>query len=117
MRRQKRSAVASRAITHRATERRCFHVTIDHCDGVEIAGGSSGNKIGTVKSNTISGNGNDGSNDNIVGDGSGYVNDLVDFEDDRVRATYGSEKYNRLARIKARDDPDNVFHLNHNIAP
>jgi len=45
-----------------------------------------------------------------------YVNAMSEFEESRVRATYG-EKYARLARIKAEYDPGNIFHRNLNILP
>ncbi|WP_406077928.1 FAD-binding oxidoreductase [Micromonospora sp. NBC_00858] len=34
-----------------------------------------------------------------------------------VRVVYGADLYDRLARIKARWDPDNMFRMNHNIPP
>jgi FAD/FMN-containing dehydrogenase len=45
-----------------------------------------------------------------------YVNALEGQERDRVRETYG-EKYERLAVIKAKYDPQNIFHRNVNIEP
>jgi FAD/FMN-containing dehydrogenase len=46
-----------------------------------------------------------------------YVNFLGDEGDDRVRDAYGPEKHRRLAAVKAAYDPENLFHLNHNIEP
>ena len=36
---------------------------------------------------------------------------------DRVRDGYGKTKFEKLAALKAKYDPDNFFHLNHNIPP
>ncbi|GAA3435132.1 FAD-binding oxidoreductase [Kutzneria kofuensis] len=48
--------------------------------------------------------------------GGAYVNFLMDEGQDRVRASYRGN-YDRLARIKRRYDPDNLFHVNQNIRP
>jgi hypothetical protein len=49
--------------------------------------------------------------------GSVYLNFIGDEGDDRIVEGVGQENYRRLAAIKSRYDPDNVFHLNHNIKP
>jgi hypothetical protein len=45
-----------------------------------------------------------------------YINFLMDEGQDRVRASY-RDNYQRLAEVKAAYNPDNVFRVNHNIAP
>lgn len=48
--------------------------------------------------------------------GSAYVNFMPEDEPDRVRKVYGAN-YGRLASIKGRYDPTNLFRLNQNIPP
>ena len=45
-----------------------------------------------------------------------YVNFLTADEGDRVKAAYGSN-YERLAQIKRKYDPENLFSTNQNIKP
>ena len=46
-----------------------------------------------------------------------YVNVLGDEGEEGVRRAYRPDKLVRLAALKHRYDPENVFHLNHNIRP
>ncbi len=47
-----------------------------------------------------------------------YSNHMgADEPADRVRAAYGAGKFEKLAALKARYDPDNFFRSNHNIPP
>ncbi len=48
--------------------------------------------------------------------GGAYVNMMMDEGEDRVRASY-RDNYDRLARIKAEYDPENLFRVNQNIRP
>ncbi|MDT8449369.1 MAG: FAD-binding oxidoreductase [Wenzhouxiangellaceae bacterium] len=48
--------------------------------------------------------------------GGAYVNFMMEEGDERIQATFGPN-YPRLARIKGRYDPDNVFRINQNIRP
>jgi FAD/FMN-containing dehydrogenase len=48
--------------------------------------------------------------------GGAYVNMMMEEGEERVRASY-RDNYDRLARIKAKYDPENVFRLNQNIQP
>ena len=45
-----------------------------------------------------------------------YVNFMPEDETDRVEGAYGAN-YDRLAAIKAKYDPGNLFRMNQNIRP
>jgi FAD/FMN-containing dehydrogenase len=50
--------------------------------------------------------------------GGAYVNFMsADAGQERVKAGYGAEKYERLVKVKNRYDPDNFFRLNQNVKP
>ena len=50
--------------------------------------------------------------------GGAYVNyQMGDEGEDRLRAAYGPEKYERLVALKNKYDPTNLFRLNQNISP
>jgi hypothetical protein len=46
-----------------------------------------------------------------------YANENADAGPEQTRLIYGDAKVARLAALKRTWDPDNVFHLNHNVAP
>jgi hypothetical protein len=48
--------------------------------------------------------------------GGAYVNMMMDEGQERVRASY-RDNYERLARVKAQYDPENLFRVNQNIEP
>jgi hypothetical protein len=48
--------------------------------------------------------------------GGAYVNFMMDEGEDRVKASYG-DNYKRLAEIKKKYDPNNLFRVNQNIKP
>lgn len=52
-----------------------------------------------------------------LGPSSAYLNFVGDEGRARIRASFGEVNYRRLAKLKARLDPDNRFALNQNIKP
>jgi FAD/FMN-containing dehydrogenase len=48
--------------------------------------------------------------------GGGYVNMMMDEGETGVKAAYG-DNFTRLTQIKAKYDPNNLFHINQNIPP
>jgi len=51
------------------------------------------------------------------GDAGAYVNFVGDEGSERVRAAYPAATFERLAQVKRRYDPDNLFRLNQNVPP
>jgi FAD/FMN-containing dehydrogenase len=49
--------------------------------------------------------------------GAAYVNFLADEGEERIRAAYPGTTWERLAKVKAEYDPENLFRLNQNIPP
>jgi FAD/FMN-containing dehydrogenase len=45
------------------------------------------------------------------------LNFVSEVTDERVRASFGPEKYRRLVALKDKYDPDNVFRMNQNVPP
>jgi FAD/FMN-containing dehydrogenase len=52
-----------------------------------------------------------------MGHDGAYVGFVGDEGEARVRAAYPGATWDRLAAIKARSDPTNLFRRNHNIPP
>ena len=59
-----------------------------------------------------------GFGDAVAGHANGgvYVNMLAEDEGTRIAAAYG-DNFSRLAEVKAKWDPENVFRMNHNVPP
>src|SRR5690242_19424299 len=55
--------------------------------------------------------------DLLQDDRGAYVNFVADEGEDRIHAAYPGETWDRLAAIKRRYDPTNLFRLNQNIPP
>ncbi|HEX9830423.1 MAG TPA: BBE domain-containing protein, partial [Thermodesulfobacteriota bacterium] len=48
--------------------------------------------------------------------GGAYINFMMEEGEERIRGSYG-DTYEQLAKIKAKYDPENFFHINQNIKP
>jgi FAD/FMN-containing dehydrogenase len=48
--------------------------------------------------------------------GGAYINFMMDEGEERIKATYG-DNYDKLAAVKAKYDPHNLFRVNQNIKP
>jgi FAD/FMN-containing dehydrogenase len=45
------------------------------------------------------------------------LNFVSEADDERIRASFGSEKFRRLVALKDKYDPENVFRMNQNVPP
>ena len=45
------------------------------------------------------------------------LNFFSHVDEDRIRSTFGEQKYRRLVTLKDRYDPHNVFQRNQNVRP
>ena len=45
------------------------------------------------------------------------LNFISEANDERIRAAFGAEKYQRLVALKDKYDPENVFRMNQNVVP
>ena len=48
--------------------------------------------------------------------GGAYINFMMEEGEDRIKETYGGN-YRRLAQVKRKYDPANLFRVNQNIKP
>jgi FAD/FMN-containing dehydrogenase len=126
-------AIAATVAAHRAVPSPQSEIHLQHFGGAVAKGdhdGAFGDRSAQFILNVIARQpGPEGFEDNVawarataaalapVSRAGAYVNFMGDAGDDRLRASYGDEKYDRLVALKRRYDPGNLFRLNQNIVP